>query len=77
MAAAARAFQIGFAELMHELEARQELLEAEICRLRTRLRALPRDCHELQFLVQEMTGAGAVAAELESLCGLITGEERE
>jgi hypothetical protein len=73
MAATARGFQVGISELLRELGARQQLLASEIGHLRARLRALPRDCHERHFLVQEMTRAGAAFAELESLSALITG----
>ena len=77
MAARAQAFHLNIAELLGELENRQQLLTSEISQLRTRLRSLPQDNHERLFLVQEMTRAGASFAELESLCTLITGKKCE
>jgi hypothetical protein len=72
MAATAR---INTSELLHELEVRQELLVAEIGRLRTRLCVLPSGHQEKPYLIQQITAAGAIAGELESLHALITGRE--
>jgi hypothetical protein len=73
MAAAARVFKVNISELLHELEVRQELLVAEIGRLRTRLCVLPTGHQEKPYLIQQITAAGAIAGELESLHALITG----
>jgi hypothetical protein len=73
----ARAFHVNIGELVRELEVRQHLLAGEIGHLRTRLRALPQDTRERPFLIQQITAAGAIAGELESLSNLIIGKELE
>jgi hypothetical protein len=77
MATAARVFQVNISELLRELGVRQQLLRESILSLRRRLRALPEGTRERPFLVQEITKAGAVAGELESLSALITGRDPE
>jgi hypothetical protein len=71
--AAGRSFRVNVEELLEELDARRTWFLSEIARHRERLRVLPYDSRERPFLIQEMSTADAIAAELESLCALITG----
>jgi len=71
--AAGGSFHVNVAELVEELEARRVRFLSEIARGRERLRVLPYDSRERPFLLQEMSTADAIVAELESLSALITG----
>jgi hypothetical protein len=71
--AARRSFHVNVEQLLEELEARRVWFLNEIARRRERLCVLPYDSRQRPFLLQEISTADAIAAELESLSSLITG----